>query len=80
MRKTSLMKTCQTFYPIAGTRSARIPCVHKAEKGSHFCRRHGDAIFGAALGALVYAEPVDQAVSFVEHRAPWNFVRSLRRN
>ena len=45
MRKTSLMKTCQTFYPIAGTRSARIPCVHKAEKGSHFCRRHGDAIF-----------------------------------
>jgi hypothetical protein len=74
------MKTCQAFYPIAGSRSAWLPCVHKAERGSHFCRRHGDAIFGALLGALVYAEPLDQAVSFVEDRAPWNFVRPSRRN
>ena len=37
---------------------AWIPCVRKAEEGSAFCRRHGDAFFGAMLGALVYAEPV----------------------
>ena len=53
----SLMKTCQAFYPIAGTHSSWIPCVRKAEKGSHFCRRHGDAGFGPLLGALFYADP-----------------------
>ena len=80
MHRSTLMKTCQAFYPIAGSRTAWLPCVRKAEKGSHFCRRHGDAIFGAVLGALVYAETVEQAVSFVEDRAPWNFVRPWRRN
>jgi hypothetical protein len=37
--------------------------VRKAEEGSAFCKKHGDAIFGAMLGALVYMEPVDE----VEH-------------
>jgi len=32
--------------------------VRKAEEGSAFCRRHGEAIFGAMLGALTYADPV----------------------
>ena len=34
--------------------------MRKAEEGSAFCRRHGDAIFGAMLGALTYAEPVGE--------------------
>lgn len=44
------MKKCRAFYPIAGARSVWIPCVRKAEEGSAFCRRHGDAVFGAVLG------------------------------
>ena len=43
---------------------AWIPCVRKAETGSPFCRRHGDAVFGAMLGALVYGEPVNEVVRF----------------
>jgi len=57
------MKKCKAFYPIAGSRTAWIPCVRKAERGSGFCRHHGDAIFGAMLGAIVYEKPVDEAVT-----------------
>jgi len=54
------MKKCKAFYPIAGSRTAWIPCVKTAEKGTGFCRRHGDAIFGVMLGAIVYEEPVEE--------------------
>jgi hypothetical protein len=47
---------------------AWIPCVRKAESGSPFCRKHGDAIFGAMLGALVHEEPVNEMVSLGEKR------------
>ena len=30
--------------------------MRKAEEGSPFCRRHGDAVFGAMLGRLVHGE------------------------
>jgi hypothetical protein len=53
-----LMTKCRAFFPIAGTRAAWLPCVRKAEDGSPFCRTHGDAIFGAVLGALANAEPL----------------------
>jgi len=52
------MKKCKAFYPVAGSRTAWIPCVRKVEEGTGFCRRHGDAIFGVMLGAIVYEEPV----------------------
>jgi hypothetical protein len=64
------MKKCRAFYPIAGSRTAWLPCVRAAENGSSFCRRHGNAIFGVVLGALVYAEPVDEAVKFPEEPVP----------
>jgi len=57
------MKKCCAYYPIAGSRSAWVPCVRKAEEGTPFCQRHGDAVFGAMLGALVYREPVNEVLS-----------------
>jgi hypothetical protein len=54
------MKKCKAFYPIAGTRKAWIPCLRRAEPGSLFCLKHGDAIVGALLGLFVAAEPVDE--------------------
>jgi len=54
------MKKCKAFYAIAGSRTAWIPCARKAEAGTGFCRRHGDAIFGVMLGAIVYEEPVEE--------------------
>ena len=44
--------------------------MRKAEEGSRFCRRHGDAILGAMLGALVYSEPVNEVVSLREEKTP----------
>ncbi len=64
------MNKCWAFYPIAGTREAWIPCVRLAEEGSRYCARHGDAITGALLGALVHAEAVDEAVKFAEPPVP----------
>jgi hypothetical protein len=58
------MKKCKAFYPIAGSRTAWIPCVRKAEEGTGFCRRHGDAIFGVMLGAIVYEKPVEEGEEF----------------
>ncbi len=49
------------FYPVAGSRTAWIPCAQKAESESGFCRRHGDAIFGALLGVIVSEKAVDEA-------------------
>jgi len=56
------MKKCRAYYPIAGTRKAWIPCVRNAEEGSAFCRKHGDAVFGAMLGMLVYGEVVKEGM------------------
>lgn len=64
------MKKCKAFYPIAGSRTAWIPCVRKAERESGFCRRHGDAIFGAMLGAIVYEKAVDEAVHVEAEKWP----------
>ena len=73
------MKKCQAFYPIAGTRKAWIPCVRKAEEGSAFCRRHGDAILGAMLGALVYAEAVDEVEHLCGEARPCEMAVARRR-
>jgi hypothetical protein len=54
------MKKCKAFYPIARSRTAWIPCVRRAESQTGFCRRHGDAIFGVMLGAIVYEKAVDE--------------------
>ena len=56
------MAKCKAFYPIAGSRTAWIPCVRKAEEGTGFCRRHGDAVVGAWLGVVVREKPVDEVV------------------
>ena len=39
---------------------AWIPCARKAEEGSPFCRKHGDAVMGAMLWVLMHGEPVDE--------------------
>lgn len=73
------MKKCRAYYPIAGTRMAWIPCVRKAEEGSAFCRRHGDAIFGAMLGALVHAEPVNEMEHLCGENSECPMARARRR-
>jgi hypothetical protein len=72
------MKKCWAYQPIAGSRTAWVPCARMAEEGARFCRAHGRAIEGAVLGALVRAEPVDEAVTLYEERAPWKFERGKR--
>ena len=64
------MKKCKAFYPIAGSRTAWIPCAQKAEAGSGYCRRHGDALFGAMLGAIVYEQAVDEVVQVEAEKWP----------
>jgi hypothetical protein len=64
------MKKCKAFYPIAGSRTAWIPCVRRAEAGSRYCRQHGDAIFGAMLGAIVYEKAVDETVHVEAEKWP----------
>ena len=49
---------------------AWIPCVRKAEEGSAYCRRHGDAIYGAMLGALVNGHPRVEVEHFCGEKAP----------
>jgi hypothetical protein len=73
------MHQCKAFSPIAGTRMAWIPCVQKAERGSSFCRKHGNAILGAVLGALVYADPSAEIEIFGVPRAPHAAVRTIQR-
>jgi len=56
------VKKCKAYYPIAGSRTAWIPCLRDAEPETGFCRRHGDAIVGAWLGAVIHgAEAEDEA-------------------
>lgn len=50
------MGKCWAFYPIAGTRSAWIPCVREAEEGRRYCRRHWDALAGVMLGSILHAD------------------------
>ncbi len=73
------MKKCKAFYPIAGSRTAWIPCVQKAEAGSEYCRQHGDAIFGAMLGAIVYEKAVDEAVHVEAEKWPRRTEKTTRR-
>jgi hypothetical protein len=58
---------------------AWIPCVRRAEEGSEFCRRHGDAIFGAMLGVLVRTEPGKEVEHFCGDKAPCPLARAGRR-
>src|SRR5882762_3495125 len=60
------MNKCWAYQAISGSRSAWVPCVRRAEHGSRFCARHGRAVEGAVLGALMHAEPVDATVLFFE--------------
>jgi hypothetical protein len=50
------MKACRAFSLIAGSRTAWVPCVRKAEKGEKYCQRHGEAVAGVLLGELMYEE------------------------
>jgi hypothetical protein len=70
--KKEQMKRCWAYQAIAGSRSAWVPCVREAEEGSRFCARHGRAIEGAVLGALIHAEARDEAVTMYEDLPPWN--------
>jgi hypothetical protein len=74
------MKKCEAYYPIAGSRTAWIPCVRKAEPGSRFCRRHDEAITGALLGALVHEEPGDEVAVLREdvEFPPLQILRNLQ--
>jgi hypothetical protein len=56
-----------------------VPCVREAEEGSRFCARHGRAIEGAVLGALIHAEARDEAVTMYEDLSPWNRRNEKRR-
>jgi len=44
--------------------------MRRAETGSGYCRRHGDAIFGAMLGAIVYEKAVDEEVHVEAEKWP----------
>lgn len=46
------MSRCWAYQPVAGSKTAWVPCVREAEEGSRFCGRHGAAITGAMLGML----------------------------
>lgn len=74
------MKKCRAFYPIAGTRKAWIPCARKAEAGSVFCRKHGEGIFGAMLGALVHSEAVNEVEHLCGEERPCAMARAQQRN
>ena len=50
------MGKCWAFYPIAGSRSAWIPCKREAEEDGRYCRRHGDAAVGILLGIILHAD------------------------
>ena len=54
--REQLMGKCWAFYPIAGSRSAWIPCMRRAEAGGRYCRRHGDAAVGIVLGSILHAD------------------------
>jgi hypothetical protein len=44
--------------------------VRRAETGSGYCQRHGDAIFGAMLGAIMYEKAVDEEVHVEAEKWP----------
>ena len=44
---------CWAYQPVAGSKTAWVPCVREAAEGSKFCGRHGVAITGAMLGMLM---------------------------
>jgi hypothetical protein len=69
------MKKCIAYTPIAGSRSAWLPCLRAVEVGERFCRRHGDAITGAVFGALMYGPVVDEEVKIVEDRVLPRYAR-----
>ncbi len=53
--------------------------MRKTERGSAFCRRHGDAIFGAMLGALVHSEAVNEVEYLCDEGRPCEVARAQRR-
>jgi hypothetical protein len=74
-----LMPKCKAFTPIAGSRSAWLPCRGKAQPGSAFCKKHSDAIFGAMLGAFQYSQPIDTIEHFCDDEHPCAFAIAQRR-
>jgi len=73
------MVKCAAFQPVAGTRKAWIPCARRAEAGSAFCRKHGDAIFGVMLGALVHQQPVAEVEHMCGDGQPCPLAQAQRR-
>jgi hypothetical protein len=53
--------------------------VRRAEEGSAFCKKHGDAIFGEMLGALVYMEAVNEVEHLCGEGRPCEMARARRK-
>jgi hypothetical protein len=47
------MKQCIAYRGIPDVPHAWIRCMRGAERGTHFCRKHGEAVNGAVLGMCV---------------------------
>jgi len=54
------MNKCKAYYPIAGRDGLDSVCAEA--RRNRDMPAHGDAIFGAMLGAIVYEKAVDEAV------------------
>jgi hypothetical protein len=48
---------CVAYVRAGWERHVWIPCMRLRQCGSLFCRRHEDAVKGAALGLCVYRSP-----------------------
>jgi len=73
------MKKCKAFTPVAGSRTAWLPCMRKSQPGSAFCKKHGDAIFGAMLGALTFGPPIKEIEHLCEEQRPCQIALAQRR-
>jgi hypothetical protein len=74
------MKKCKAFNPVAGSRTAWLPCARKAQPGSAFCKKHNDAITGALLGAFTYSEPVEAIEHLCDEANPCSIAIAQRRS
>jgi len=73
------MKKCRAYYLIAGSRTVWIPCVQKAEAESGFCRRHGGAIVGAWLGAVIHEPEMNNEAPLEKDKVRRNQRHARRR-
>jgi len=53
--------------------------MRKSQPGSAFCKKHGDAIFGAMLGALTFGPPIKEIEHLCEEQRPCQIALAQRR-